>query len=65
MRVPNASKGIRPKKPLVNIFHFYTAADLQNKKPERELTIAVKTGKYEEEGWRVKKDGSVFWLLLS
>lgn len=40
---------------------FYTAEDLESKKPERELKIAVQTGKYEEEGWRVRKDGSVFW----
>lgn len=40
---------------------FYTAEDLETKKPERELRIAIETGKYEEEGWRVKKNGSVFW----
>lgn len=40
---------------------FYTAEDLESKKPERELKIAIETGKYEEEGWRVKKNGSVFW----
>jgi PAS domain S-box-containing protein len=40
---------------------FYTSEDLKTKKPERELKIAVETGKYEEEGWRVKKNGSVFW----
>lgn len=40
---------------------FYTLEDLENKKPERELSIAVATGKYEEEGWRVKKNGSLFW----
>lgn len=40
---------------------FYTAADLEDKKPERELRIAIKTGKYEEEGWRIRKNGSVFW----
>ncbi len=40
---------------------FYTAEDLESKKPERELKIAIATGKYEEEGWRVKKNGSVFW----
>ena len=40
---------------------FYTAEDLEDKKPERELKIAIQTGKYEEEGWRVKKKGSVFW----
>ncbi|MFC5409797.1 PAS domain S-box protein [Larkinella bovis] len=40
---------------------FYTLEDLESKKPERELKIATETGKYEEEGWRVKKNGSVFW----
>ncbi|MFL5811529.1 MAG: PAS domain S-box protein [Flavisolibacter sp.] len=40
---------------------FYTREDLDTKKPERELEIAIRTGKYEEEGWRVKKNGSVFW----
>jgi len=40
---------------------FYTAEDLEDKKPERELRIAIATGKYEEEGWRVRKNGSVFW----
>ncbi|GAB3168719.1 PAS domain-containing sensor histidine kinase [Telluribacter humicola] len=40
---------------------FYTAEDLEDGKPERELKIAIATGKYEEEGWRVKKNGSVFW----
>jgi PAS domain S-box-containing protein len=40
---------------------FYTSEDLEDKKPERELKIAIATGKYEEEGWRVRKNGSVFW----
>lgn len=40
---------------------FYTQVDLDDKKPERELVIAMATGKYEEEGWRVRKDGSLFW----
>jgi PAS domain S-box-containing protein len=43
---------------------FYTAPDLETKKPERELKIAIATGKYEEEGWRVRKDGSVFWASV-
>ncbi|HTM91360.1 MAG TPA: PAS domain S-box protein, partial [Flavisolibacter sp.] len=43
---------------------FYTAEDLESKKPERELKIAVQTGKYEEEGWRIRKDGSVFWASV-
>ena len=40
---------------------FYTSEDLENKKPENELKIAIATGKYEEEGWRVRKNGSLFW----
>jgi PAS domain S-box-containing protein len=43
---------------------FYTAKDLEDKKPENELRIAIATGKYEEEGWRVKKNGSVFWANI-
>jgi PAS domain S-box-containing protein len=43
---------------------FYTAEDLETKKPERELKIAVQTGKYEEEGWRLRKDGSMFWASV-
>lgn len=40
---------------------FYTAPDLADGKPDRELAIAVADGHYEEEGWRVRKDGSLFW----
>jgi PAS domain S-box-containing protein len=40
---------------------FYTPEDLESGKPARELVIAKKTGVYEEEGWRVRKDGTHFW----
>jgi PAS domain S-box-containing protein len=40
---------------------FYPPADIADKKPERELIIATSEGKYEEEGWRLKKDGTRFW----
>ncbi len=40
---------------------FYIPEDLADGKPERELRIAVAEGKYEEEGWRVRKDGTRFW----
>lgn len=43
---------------------FYTGEDLESKKPEREIKIAIESGKYEEEGWRVKKNGSVFWANI-
>jgi PAS domain S-box-containing protein len=40
---------------------FYTPEDLQACKPEEELKTALAVGRTEEEGWRVRKDGSVFW----
>ena len=40
---------------------FYTREDLADGKPPRELEIATRTGVYEEEGWRVRKDGTNFW----
>jgi PAS domain S-box-containing protein len=40
---------------------FYTPEDLEDGKPARELEIATATGVYEEEGWRIRKDGSRFW----
>jgi PAS domain S-box-containing protein len=40
---------------------FYTSEDLESGKPARELEIATATGVYEEEGWRLRKDGSRFW----
>ncbi|RLI74360.1 hypothetical protein DRO97_06015 [Archaeoglobales archaeon] len=40
---------------------FYTKDDVKKGKPEMELKIAEKKGRYEEEGVRVKKDGSKFF----
>jgi PAS domain S-box-containing protein len=40
---------------------FYTEEARRSNHPRDELNLAVKNGKYEEEGWRVKKDGSYFW----
>ena len=40
---------------------FYTQKDIADNYPAKELVKAIAEGKYEEEGWRVKKDGSVFW----
>jgi PAS domain S-box-containing protein len=40
---------------------FYPAEDVAEGKPKRELEIAIREGKYEEEGWRIRKDGSAFW----
>jgi PAS domain S-box-containing protein len=40
---------------------FYTDADVQAGKPERLLRTAEAEGRVEDEGWRVRKDGSRFW----
>jgi PAS domain S-box-containing protein len=40
---------------------FYTDEDRQAEIPRRALGTAADTGKYEAEGWRVRKDGSRFW----
>ena len=40
---------------------FYDAEDIRSGKPERELQTAMREGKIEDEGWRVRKDGSKFW----
>jgi len=43
---------------------FYPAEDLQNGKPEMELKVAAKDGRFEDEGWRLRKDGSRFWASV-
>src|SRR5712692_6994651 len=40
---------------------FYTEEDLAAEKPARELRVAADEGRVEDEGWRVRKDGSRFW----
>jgi PAS domain S-box-containing protein len=40
---------------------FYPAQEIENGKPELELLIASREGRFEEEGWRLRKDGSPLW----
>ena len=40
---------------------FYTPDDRKAGLPNRSLSIAAATGKFEAEAWRVRKDGSLFW----
>jgi PAS domain S-box-containing protein len=40
---------------------FYPREDVQQGKPARELAIATAEGQCEDEGWRIRKDGSRFW----
>jgi PAS domain S-box-containing protein len=40
---------------------FYTPRDVDRGYPEQELEVAVAEGRLEDEGWRVRADGSHFW----
>jgi PAS domain S-box-containing protein len=40
---------------------FYSQRDIEDGKPARELAQASSQGHVEDEGWRIKKDGSHFW----
>jgi PAS domain S-box-containing protein len=40
---------------------FYPKDDIDRGKPELELRMATEQGRFEDEGWRVRKDGSQFW----
>ena len=40
---------------------FYPEEDIWSGKPYRELEIAAHLGRFEDEGWRLRKDGSQFW----
>jgi PAS domain S-box-containing protein len=43
---------------------FFTAEDRAAGKPNRILSAVRERGRYEEEGWRVRKDGSRFWASI-
>lgn len=40
---------------------FYPREDVENGKPQKDLDLAAASGRHEDEGWRVRKDGSMFW----
>jgi PAS domain S-box-containing protein len=40
---------------------FYTEADRLSGLPQRALQTAANEGRFENEGWRVRKDGTLFW----
>jgi two-component system, NarL family, sensor histidine kinase UhpB len=42
---------------------FFTAEDRAGGKPERALETARSTGRFADEGWRLRKDGSRFWAV--
>src|SRR5881392_2511630 len=40
---------------------FYPAQDIESGVPQRHLDSAAAEGRFQHEGWRVRKDGSTFW----
>src|SRR5438270_696480 len=55
-------KGYRPGEIIGHGFErFYPEQDIRAGKPRSELEIASREGRFEEEGWRLRKDGSRFW----
>jgi len=47
-----------------HVSRFYLPEDARTGKAERELASAAASGRFEEEGWRVRKDGSRFWASV-
>ena len=55
-------KGYRPEEIIGQHFsRFYVEEDQARGAPGRALQIAAAEGRFEKEGWRVRKDGSAFW----
>jgi PAS domain S-box-containing protein len=43
---------------------FYPSEAVQSGWPQRELSLAQKEGRFADEGWRVRKDGTSFWASV-
>jgi len=55
-------KGYTPDEVLGTHYRrFFTEQDKADGVPERALATAAREGRYESEGWRVRKDGTRFW----
>ncbi|MGH9456814.1 MAG: PAS domain-containing hybrid sensor histidine kinase/response regulator [Thermoanaerobaculia bacterium] len=55
-------KGWKPEEIIGRHFSaFYPAEDIASGKPKRELELAKRYGSVEDEGWRIRKDGTRFW----
>jgi PAS domain S-box-containing protein len=55
-------KGYAPEEIIGHHFSaFYTREAVDSRWPEHELKVATSEGSFEDEGWRVRKDGSRFW----
>ena len=55
-------KGYAPDEIIGKHFsQFYTAEARESRWPQRELQMAAEQGRFTDEGWRVRKDGTTFW----
>jgi PAS domain S-box-containing protein len=60
------SKGYKAEEILGRNFSiFFLPEDAKAGLPADELAIAAKLGRYETEAWRVRKDGTKFWALIT
>jgi PAS domain S-box-containing protein len=58
-------KGYRPEEIIGRHFSlFYTGEDRASGRPARALRIAAEEGRFEDEGWRMRQDGSPFWASV-
>jgi len=58
-------KGYRPEEILGKHFSiFYSQEDIDGGRPDLALKTAASQGQFEDEGWRVRKDGSRFWASV-
>jgi len=55
-------KGYREQEILGQHFsRFYPPEEIERRAPQRDLAIAFTEGRFEDEGWRLRRDGSFFW----
>ncbi|SDX45555.1 PAS/PAC sensor hybrid histidine kinase [Pseudomonas kuykendallii] len=58
-------KGYRPEEVIGQHFSlFYEEQDRANGLPDRGLRTAMNEGRFESQGWRVRKDGTRFWASV-
>ncbi len=58
-------KGYRPEEIIGSHFsRFYTEEDRATDAPRKALETALREGRFEKEGWRVRKDGERFWANI-
>ena len=61
-RAPSASRATAPTRSSAGTSSSSTPPEARARRhPDHELEVAAREGRFEEEGWRVRKDGTRFW----